>query len=66
MQSTLLNAVAIPECEDRQADLVARLNAIADDLAQRRITRGVDWEQVIDMGAGPGLALGVERRLRPR
>ena len=66
MQSTLLNAVAIPECEDRQDDLVARLNAIADDLAQRRITRGVDWEQVIDMGAGPGLALGVERRLRPR
>lgn len=25
---------------------------------------GVDWEELIESGGGPGLALGVERRLR--
>jgi hypothetical protein len=48
---------------DCHAKLVA---AAADPMAV--VTAGregaLDWERLIDMGVGPGLALGAERRLR--
>jgi hypothetical protein len=48
---------------DCHAKLVA---AAADPMAVVAAGREValDWERLIDMGVGPGLALGAERRLR--
>ena len=67
MHPTLLSAAAIPESESTPAELIARICAIADEMDQRvEVPQPVDWEAVIDSGAGPGLALGAERRLRPR
>ena len=61
--------LAVPEAEDlsagapRPEDLVARVKAIADELARQP---GVDWEDDLDRGGGPCLALGAERRASPR
>jgi hypothetical protein len=61
--------LAVPEAENLAAgtpqpeDLVARVQAIADELAGRP---SVDWEDDLARGGGPSLALGVERRSRPR
>jgi hypothetical protein len=46
-------------------DCHARLAGAARALAAETAARpcGVDWEALIESGGGPGLALGVERRL---
>ena len=66
MHPVLLSAV-VPESDASPADVIARISAVADELEWRmEVPEPVDWEAVIDSGAGPGLALGVERRLRAR
>ena len=61
--------LAVPEAETLAAgksqtdDLVARVQAIADELSRQQ---PVDWEMDIASGGGPCLALGGERRVKPR
>ena len=61
--------LAVPEAEylasgtSQLDDLVARVQAIADELARQQ---PVDWEVDIAAGGGPCLALGAERRSQPR
>jgi hypothetical protein len=61
--------LAVPEAEILSAgtfkpeELIARVQAIADDLARMQ---PVDWEADIAGGGGPCLALGAERRTHPR
>jgi hypothetical protein len=79
MSHTLLNAVAIPEAENtvvaaaardpaaQAQELFARVQVIASDLAmQLEEPTAVDWEQDLERGGGPCLALGAERRCAPR
>lgn len=78
MTHTLLNAVAIPEAENATAAaardpateaevLFSRVRVIATDLAVRLEGQDtVDWEQDLERGGGPCLALGAERRIAPR
>ena len=47
----------------RPEELIARVQAIADELARQQ---PVDWEADIARGGGPCLALGAERRSKPR
>ena len=61
--------LAVPEAEILAAgalkpdELIARVQAIADDLARMQ---PVNWEAEIAGGGGPCLALGAERRSAPR
>ena len=61
--------LAVPEAENASAgslqpeDLMARVQAIADELSRQQ---PVDWEDDIARGGGPSLALGAERRSNPR
>ena len=56
--------LAVPEAESlSREDLVARVQAIANDLAGEQ---PIDWEADLDRGGGPCLALGAERRSSPR
>ena len=61
--------LAIPEAEVLSAgalqpeETIARVQAIADELSRQQ---GVDWEEDIARGGGPCLALGAERRSKPR
>ena len=62
--------LAVPEAENiaaaapRPDDTIARVQAIADELA---LHPPVDWEEDLARGGGgPGLALGVDRRSRSR
>ena len=60
--------LAIPEAENiapgaRAEDAIARVQAIADELARRQ---AVDWEEDLAEGGGPSIALGTDRRARPR
>ena len=61
--------LAVPEAEilsagaPRPEDTVARVQAIADELTRHQ---RVDWEEELAHGGGPSLALGIERRARPR
>ena len=79
MNHTLLNAVATPEAENAVASaaardpaaqaeaLFSRVRVIASDLALRlEEPDAVDWEQDLERGGGPCLALGAERRFAPR
>jgi hypothetical protein len=63
--------LAVPEAENLSGGpyvsgeaLVARVLAIADELARQQT--GVDWEDDLERGGGPCLALGAERRCAPR
>ena len=59
--------LAVPEAEilpgGRADDVIARVQAIADELSR---SQPVDWEMDIASGGGPCLALGAERRNQPR
>ena len=61
--------LAVPEAENiaagapRPEDTIARVQAIADELARHQ---PVDWEEDLACGGGPCLALGAERRSNPR
>jgi hypothetical protein len=56
--------VALPEVENvADGSVIARVQAIADELEK---LQPVDWEDDLARGGGPSLALGVERRARPR
>jgi hypothetical protein len=61
--------LAIPEAENiaaaapRPEDTIARVQAMADELDRHQ---PVDWEEDLARGGGPCLALGVDRRSRPR
>jgi len=56
--------LAVPEAETLAGDdLIARVRAVADDLAREQ---PIDWEADLDRGCGPCLALGAERRSNPR
>ena len=61
--------LAIPEAENiaaaasRPDDTIARVQSIADELARHQ---PVDWEEDLARGGGPALALGVDRRNKPR
>jgi len=61
--------LAVPEAEIlaggqyASGELIARVQAIADELAQQS---GVDWEEDLEHGGGPCLPLGAERRCAPR
>ena len=69
MLHTLLNAVAVPEAgANADADaLIARIAMIATDLASQPPEHVViNWDRELDAGRGPCLALGAERRTRPR
>ena len=54
--------IAVPEAET-VADPLASVQSLADELSR---LQPVDWEQDLDRGGGPCLALGAERRLGPR
>ena len=60
--AAICEALAIVH-RDCHAKLVA---AAADPMAVVAAGRegALDWERLIDMGVGPGLALGAERRMR--
>jgi hypothetical protein len=62
--------IAVPEAENvaaaaglPYAGLIERVQAIAIDLAE---LQAVDWEDDLARGGGPCLALGAERRVKPR
>ena len=61
--------LAVPEAENLAAagsppdDAVARVLAIADEIARQQ---PVDWEEDLARGGSPCLALGIDRRAKPR